>query len=229
MRRESAFTVPPGRCTASNSSALASRIARSAWTVMVLSRSWRTAWIGPGSSDRMVTRAPAPRSAFTGSVSSVSSKPSVARTATRKSVSRDMMNLPGKGASGRSLDIVAGCVPTHGESGAARSATTAALRRGSRASTAQESHHRLGVTVSRGGSPGGQLLEPPQVIVGQGHVEGLQVLAQVCPPLGAEDRYDVLAPGQHPGQRQLRRRAAQLLCQLGDPPDEVEVPLEVLA
>src|SRR5262249_12523473 len=68
----------------------------------------------------------------------------------------------------------AGCVPNHGESGAARSATTAALRRGSRASTAQESHHRLGVTVSRGGSPGGQLLEPPQVIVGQGHVEAFR-------------------------------------------------------
>src|SRR5258708_4427668 len=41
----------------------------------------------------MVTWAPASLSAFTGSVSSDSSKPSAARTATRKSVSLDMMIL----------------------------------------------------------------------------------------------------------------------------------------
>src|SRR5438874_5308034 len=60
---------------------------------MVLSRSWRTPWIWPGLSDRMVTWAPASLSAFAGSVSSDSSKPSVARTATRKPVSLDMMIL----------------------------------------------------------------------------------------------------------------------------------------
>src|SRR5439155_26348163 len=41
----------------------------------------------------MVTWAPASLSAFTGSVSSDSSKPSVARTATRMSVNLDMMVL----------------------------------------------------------------------------------------------------------------------------------------
>jgi hypothetical protein len=40
-----------------------------------------------------VTRAPASRSAFTGSVNSDSSTPSAARTATRKSVSLDMLIL----------------------------------------------------------------------------------------------------------------------------------------
>src|SRR5437660_574122 len=43
-------------------------MSRSTLTFKVLSRSWRTAWIWPGLSDTMVTRAPASLSAFTGSV-----------------------------------------------------------------------------------------------------------------------------------------------------------------
>src|SRR6266436_4006644 len=93
MRMVSAFTVPPGRWTASNCAAFTSRTVRSTLTLTVLSRSWRTPWISPVSSERIVTWAPASRSAFTGSVSSDSSKPSVARTATRKSVSSDMLVL----------------------------------------------------------------------------------------------------------------------------------------
>src|SRR5262249_53567254 len=47
----------------------------------------------PGLGETMVTVAPASLSAFTGSVSSGSSNPSVARTATRKPVNSDMMFL----------------------------------------------------------------------------------------------------------------------------------------
>src|SRR5262249_3004671 len=85
--------VAPGRWTASNSSALAPSTVRSTLTLMVLSMSWRTPWISPALGERIVTRAPASRSAFTGSVNSDSSKPSVASTATWKPRSSDMVLL----------------------------------------------------------------------------------------------------------------------------------------
>src|SRR5262249_3081291 len=69
------------------------RMVRSTSTFAVLSRSCWTAWILPGSSETMVTSAPASRTARTGRVSSDSSTPAVARTATRQPFSSGRLAL----------------------------------------------------------------------------------------------------------------------------------------
>jgi hypothetical protein len=67
--------------------------------------------------------------------------------------------------------------------------------------------------------------------VGRGrlHVDRAEVLLEVGPALGAGDRDDVVATGEHPGQRQLRRGHVLRRGELSDGTDEFEVAVEVVA
>src|SRR3954468_10852306 len=60
-------------------------------------------------------------------------------------------------------------------------------------------------------------------------LEGRQVLVEVLPPLGAEERHDILALRRDPGQRELARAALLPPGDLLHPCDQVEVLLEILA
>src|SRR4029453_4237543 len=80
LRRKSGLATPPGSTSPSYSSALASATALSTGKVSPLSR-WLKPWISPGSSDTRCAVAPACSTALRGSVYSICSTPSVARTA----------------------------------------------------------------------------------------------------------------------------------------------------
>ena len=61
----------------------------------------------------------------------------------------------------------------------------------------------VGVAVAERHAHGRHLVDPAQVVRGQLDVGGAEVLLQVGDPLGARDRHDVVALGEHPGERQL--------------------------
>src|SRR5689334_18416910 len=73
------------------------------------------------------------------------------------------------------------------------------------------------------------LVDAREVLPREPHVESADILLQVLATLGAGDRHDVVALRQHPGERELRGRAALLPCHGLDLAHEVEVLLEVLA
>ena len=72
------------------------------------------------------------------------------------------------------------------------------------------------VAVAGGGVGREDLLDGGQVGGVQHHVGGRHVLLEVGPALGPRDRHHVVAPCEHPGQRQLARRAALGRRQLPD-------------
>ncbi len=57
---------------------------------------------------------------------------------------------------------------------------------------------------------GGDGVEPSELVVAELYFVGSDVLLDTGHPLGAGDRGDVVALGQHPGQRDLGRRAPDL-------------------
>src|SRR6185312_4857543 len=60
------------------------------------------------------------------------------------------------------------------------------------------------------------------------HIGGRRVLLEASRALGAGDWHDVVALGQHPSERKLRRRHATLLGEFGDAVGEPEVLLQRL-
>src|SRR5205807_1630480 len=60
------------------------------------------------------------------------------------------------------------------------------------------------------------------------HLERADVFLEVADPPRAGNRHDVLALREHPGKRQLRRRAVLLARQLPHLIDECQVAAEVL-
>src|SRR5436189_2983207 len=95
-------------------------------------------------------------------------------------------------------------------------------------SAADVLHERRRVAIPRGRALRRQLVEPAQVLLGERDLQRGKVLEQVLPPLGPEDRHDVLAPGPHPRQRELRGRALLLDRDLLDVAEQLEVLGEVL-
>src|SRR5690349_9691259 len=76
----------------------------------------------------------------------------------------------------------------------------------------------------------GQLgVDPREVVLGQLDVARAPVLLEVGHALGAGDRDDVVALGEHPRQRQLARRRALLLGELAELRGQELVALQVLA
>ena len=65
--------------------------------------------------------------------------------------------------------------------------------------------------------------------VGQGEVQRAQRLAQAVPPAGADQRHDVLAAGEHPGDGRLGDGRAPALRDTPQRLHEPQVLLEVLA
>src|SRR5512139_2231807 len=90
-----------------------------------------------------------------------------------------------------------------------------------------EVHHGLAVPLTGSHPFRGDRLESLQVLCRQGHLEGRDVLLQPFPALRPGDGYDVLAPGKHPGQGQLRRRAPLFGGHLPDAVRQLEVAQEV--
>src|SRR5437016_13426104 len=89
-------------------------------------------------------------------------------------------------------------------------------------------HPALGVAAAGRRPLGRDLADALQVARGQHDLHGAGVLLEVAPPLGAGDRYDILALRQQPGEGELRRSAALLPRDRFHPRHQVEVPLEVL-
>ena len=88
---------------------------------------------------------------------------------------------------------------------------------GRRRLPAHRSHARLRVPRAGGRLAGHRLVQGREVARGERQVRRREVLVEVAPALGAGDRHDVLAAGQDPGQRELRRRAAFAPRQRIDP------------
>src|SRR5258708_7618925 len=92
-RITSALSAPPGSMSALYCSGCAWSMVRSTGTITVLSKCLN-AWMRPSCSEMTFTFPPAWPSAFAGSVSSDSSKPSVARIATLKLSRAAMLQTP---------------------------------------------------------------------------------------------------------------------------------------
>src|SRR4051794_26446757 len=92
-----------------------------------------------------------------------------------------------------------------------------------------EGHHRRRIAVAGGRAERKGRLERRQLLGAEDEVDGLDVLFQVAPPLGARNGDQEGPLGQQPCQRELGWRGTAGGSKLGDAADELEVALEVVS
>src|SRR2546425_13317908 len=73
-----------------------------------------------------------------------------------------------------------------------------------------------------------ELVDPGEIGMRQDNVDRTDIVFQIRPPLRAWNGHDVFALSEHPGERQLRGRAALFFGYLLHPLRQGEVTLEVL-
>ena len=87
----------------------------------------------------------------------------------------------------------------------------------------------LDIARSRGGAGGQRLCDPRDVLGGERNLQRPQILIEIFAPLRAGNGHDVLALREHPGQRELRRRAALLARNALDTFEQRQILVEILA
>ena len=101
---------------------------------------------------------------------------------------------------------------------------------GALAPLAVEDRHLAGVVAVAGGGAGRHCaLDPREVVGGQLEVERAERLGEPVAAARADQRHDVLAAREHPGDRDLGDRRALLCGDRAQRLDEREVAIEVLA
>lgn len=90
-------------------------------------------------------------------------------------------------------------------------------------------HHVWRVAIARRHVEGECGVQNSELRRRQPNSERADVLVKILAPLGTGDRHDVVALRQHPRQRQLRRRTADLGSQGPDLIDQGQIAREVLA
>src|SRR2546426_425213 len=139
-------------------------------------------------------------------------------------------SIPGSTFSNSAIAFATSCwawsVPAAGSPSIA--ATTQRRAKRARLLGVDTAHPALGVAAAGRRPLGRDLADALQVARGQHDLHGAGVLLEVAPPLGAGDRYDILALRQQPGEGELRRSAALLPRDRFHPRHQVEVSLEVL-
>ena len=115
------------------------------------------------------------------------------------------------------------CWPLLSSRAVAQARALAATEEGSRASGVDVGHVLGGVALAGHRPAGGDLLDRGQVVGGQLHLQGAGVLLQVAAALGPRDGHHVVAPAQHPGDRQLAGRDPLGRRQLPHPLHQLQV------
>src|SRR2546427_10420066 len=139
-------------------------------------------------------------------------------------------SIPGSTFSNSAIAFATSCWAWSVPAAASPSIAATTQRRAKRARLlgVDTAHPALGVAAAGRRPLGRDLADALQVARGQHDLHGAGVLLEVAPPLGAGDRYDILALRQQPGEGELRRSAALLPRDRFHPRHQVEVSLEVL-
>src|SRR5918996_5752463 len=87
----------------------------------------------------------------------------------------------------------------------------------------------VGVAAPGGGAGRERVLDPLEILSGQLELERAERLVQALAAAGADERHDVVAAAEHPGDRYLRHARVPGVGDLAQRVDEGQVVLQVLA
>src|SRR5260370_15158211 len=96
-------------------------------------------------------------------------------------------------------------------------------------SPVEQIHHRLRITRPGKSIVRRDFVDPREISNGKIDIERTDIFLQIVAPFGAGDWDDVVALGQYPGKRKLRRRALFRAGNFANSLHEIEIALKIIA